>query len=121
MNARRPSSEIMCLPNEPPIGAIVEIVDGANRGNCYRRTGADDRGWVRIYPDPPITEWWVSWSEIWWAVTEDSSGGTSVRVTVPDPGDPHPLPWTAVRERVWDANGELVPAGVVVAKVNGDG
>lgn len=108
------SSEILKLPDEPSIGSIVEIIDGSNAGNRYRR---DSGGWIRLSPyghtDP------CDWSSIWWAVTEDASGGTQVRVTIPDSADPHPLPWAVDgRDRFWDATGDLVPSRFVVNAIN---
>ena len=109
------NSEILSLPDEPVIGAIVEIIDGTNVGNRYRRRDSD--GWIRIRPYDDSESW--SWSSIWWAVTEDGAGGSQVRVTIPDSDDPHPLPWSVdAYDRFWDANGDIVPSRAVIDVVN---
>lgn len=112
------AGDILSLPPEPPPGAIVEILDGNNRGERYRRDNKGGvAGWLQLYPpyDPPK---WSSWSMIWWSVTEDGGGGTRVRVTIPDPDDPHPLPWHADYGHIWDATGDVVPPHQAVARVN---
>jgi hypothetical protein len=111
------SSEILRLPDEPPVGAIVELLDGSHQGDRYRR---DDKGWMLLAPyigRDDEHRW--SWSEIWWAVTEDGVGGTQVRVTIPDPDNPHPLPWRVSGNNIiWDASGDRVPLEFAVATAN---
>jgi hypothetical protein len=110
---------IIRLPPEPEVGTTVEIVDGQNAGNRYRR--ADNSVWVELGTRGQELRG-VNWSSIWWAVTEDGSGGTSVRVLAPDP---HPTPWFSDGAAVRDQVGQLTcsatdPAAAarIVAAVN---
>lgn len=99
------SGYVIGLPEQPKVGSVVEIVDGANEGRRYERMTATmwrelnrDGSWGRD----------VDWSWVWWSVCEDGGGGTGVRVV---PADPHPLPWSMSGERdvyVEDAEGRIV-------------
>jgi hypothetical protein len=104
------NGQVITLPPQPEIGTTVEILDGQNEGNRFKRVRDDV--WVETtigsHLTPVTAPREVHWSWIWWAVCEDGSGGTSVRVIPPDP---HPLPWHAAGERdayVEDAKGRIV-------------
>ncbi len=111
------TEQLITLPPEPPDGTVVEIVDGQNKGNRYRRY---DTTWRELNIDGTEGRYYT-WSAIWWAVTEDASGGTTLRVVPPDP---HPLPWAVDGAVVLDARGGLVcethaaAARRIVAAVN---
>ena len=104
------SDLILTLPEEPNPGTVVEIANGQNAGNRYERL--PDGSWQQTHLSVtvPVTESrpGVAWSAIWWAVTEDGSGGDAVRIVPPDP---YPLPWRATGDRdawVEAANGRIV-------------
>lgn len=109
----------LTLPEEPPVGAIAVLSDGACEGTRFQRVCEGPTGWRRIYPQPN-DDFAVSWSFVWWSVTEDGAGGTRVDVTIPDPDDPHPRPWHAGVGVVLDALGLQVPVTEIVRRVNGD-
>lgn len=109
-------SRVLRLPPEPGAGAIAELLNGVNKGHKYRRVVEEEKGWRRLgYADPSDLH---SWSEIWWAVTEDAGQGDSVRITIPDPDDPHPTPWAVRGSHIYDAYGDTVPAGFIADRVN---
>lgn len=66
-----PTDNILSLPSEPPVGHIIELLDGNSAGTRYKRD--DGKGWRRLgWAD---SDRWYSWSEIWCVVTEDGAGG----------------------------------------------
>lgn len=101
----QPDPLIISLPPEPAVGTVVEIVDGENAGDRYRR---ETESWSRQIQ---YDHRWVSgysWSSIWSAVTADNGGGTTLRVIPPDP---HPLPWRVIGTTdvaIADARGAVV-------------
>lgn len=95
---------ILSLPPEPAVGTVVVVVDGDRAGRRYQRLHEDSWHDVTFRE----TSSGFSWSELWWRVTEDGSGATSVRVIPPDP---FPLPWRVAGEKdtyVEAANGRVV-------------
>lgn len=106
---------VLTLPEEPPLSAVIELLDGVNKGERYRRYSNDKRGWRRVGVTSDASH---DWSEVWWAVTEDAGGGTSIRVFIPDSDDPHPRPWNARNGVILDALGVPVPAEHVVSWAN---